>query len=75
LAAGPDWTPPERVQKREIGPVRTTAPIELEKMGAEIRRRDPALSQAQAFARAVGTSRGQELFKRDKAERLGIAAA
>jgi hypothetical protein len=55
--------------------VRTAALIELEKMGAEIRRKDPALSEAQAFARAVGTPHGQELYKRDKAERLGSAAA
>jgi hypothetical protein len=55
--------------------VETFALIELEKMGAEIRRRDPALSEAKAFARAMGASRGEELYKRDKAERLGIAAA
>jgi hypothetical protein len=42
-------------------------------MGAEIRRKEPALSEAQAFARAVGTPRGQELYKRDKVERLGIS--
>jgi hypothetical protein len=74
-AAGPDWTSPERVQKRDAGPLRTAPLIELEKMGAEIRRKEPALSEAQAFARAVGTPRGQELYKRDKVERLGISAA
>ena len=74
LAPGPDWQPPERVTK-VAGPKQTEALTELKKLADQVRVETPSLSSEQAFAKALATPRGRELYRQDKNERLGIAAA
>ena len=44
----------------------------LEKLADETRATNPKLTTAQAFSKALQTPEGQELYRQDNNERLGL---
>jgi hypothetical protein len=72
VASGPDWQPPARITKAEM-PRQTVAMSRLEKLTEETRVNNPKLTTVQAFSKVLQTPEGQERYRQDKEERLGLA--